>query len=256
MSPSIRGMLALLTEEFGYANDHESRPGGWLHWRNRYWDVRVCARAVLLSAHLRITNRHLQVTKRHRQVTKRQLRITNRRRRATATVIGHQTVVHQATRFRAETAHRIKAALVGGGILSTAVHPITRYRAASVGLTGDRVAQAMAAADGTAVHPATQYRVEIARPTAVHVIRAIRAISVNAIEAVQVGRPHSLVFLAPAASPRWPRSAMRPGLAADPIGLSCPLLLLLSPKAAYLGVRQWNGSSGKHRLRDMKFPTG
>jgi hypothetical protein len=40
-----------------------------------------------------------------------------------------------------------------------------------------------------------------------------------------------------------------PGLIAGdyPIGLSWALLLLLSPKAAYLGVRQWSGSSGKHR---------
>jgi hypothetical protein len=51
------------------------------------------------------------------------------------------------------------------------------------------------AADGiliTAAHPVTRYRVEIAHPTEVQRVGAITA---NAIEAVQVGRPRSLTFL-------------------------------------------------------------
>jgi hypothetical protein len=36
-------------------------------------------------------------------------------------------------------------------------------------------------------------------------------------------------------------------LAADLIGRSCPRLLLSPKEAAYLGGRQWNGSSRKHR---------
>jgi hypothetical protein len=42
-------------------------------------------------------------------------------------------------------------------------------------------------------------------------------------------------------------SSLVSSLAADPIGLSCPLLLLSPKEAAYLGGRQWNGSSRKHQ---------
>jgi len=37
------------------------------------------------------------------------------------------------------------------------------------------------------------------------------------------------------------------GRRSDPIGLSCPHLLLSPKEVAYLGGRQWNGSSRKHR---------
>jgi len=42
-------------------------------------------------------------------------------------------------------------------------------------------------------------------------------------------------------------SSLLSSLAADPIGLSCPFLLLSPKERAYLGGRQWNGSSRKHR---------